>query len=67
MTNRDGQSNGGGRQLAVSLEEAARLLGVSSKTVNREIQRGEIQDFRAGLRLRRILITEIERYIQSRM
>ena len=54
-------------RIAVSLSEAGEMVGISRKTIDREIQRGEIQCFVVGRRQRRILVTEIERYIQSRM
>ncbi len=46
----------------MSVEAVAESLGVSAKTVRREIERGKIRAFRVGLRCLRISQNEVDRY-----
>lgn len=46
----------------LTLEEAAKLLGVSLMTVRREVERGKLRTHRVGMRCVRISMEEFERY-----
>jgi excisionase family DNA binding protein len=50
-------------QLAVDLAEAARLIGVSAKTMRREIDRGRLRAFKVG-RLVRVRTAELQAYLK---
>lgn len=49
-------------QSALTMNQVADALGISVNTVRREINRGRIQTFRAGLRSIRINAEELDRY-----
>jgi len=51
-------------RLAVTVEEAARLLGVGRATLYKLVMRGDIESFTIG-RARRIAITSLEQYTRS--
>ena len=53
------------RRLAVSLDVAAEMLSVSTKTVRREIDRGHLRAVRIG-RLWRVPTSELEAYLRRR-
>jgi excisionase family DNA binding protein len=48
----------------VSLREAAEILGVSVRTVRREIERGRLAAFRVGRNLR-MRMSELRRYMEG--
>jgi excisionase family DNA binding protein len=48
----------------LDLREAGRFLGLCTRTVIREIQRGRLRAFRAG-RTWRIQMSELRRYIEA--
>jgi excisionase family DNA binding protein len=50
------------RPLAVTVEQAAQMLGVGRATLYRLIMRGEIQSFTVG-RARRIAVSVLEAYV----
>jgi excisionase family DNA binding protein len=50
-------------RLAVTVEEAAQLLGVGRATLYRLVMRGEVESFTVG-RARRIAIAALERYMR---
>lgn len=49
---------------AVDRRSAARMLGVSEKTIEREMNRGKIPGFKVGSQWR-ILIRDLETYIEQ--
>jgi excisionase family DNA binding protein len=51
---------------ALTTEEAAEWLGTSRTTVWRLMGRGELRSIRVSARCRRILISELERYVAER-
>jgi excisionase family DNA binding protein len=53
-----------GESECVSLSRAAKILGVSVRTVRREIDRGRLAAFRVGRSLR-IRMSELLRYMES--
>lgn len=53
------------RRLAVSLREAAEMLGVSAKTIRREIMRGRLKGLKVGAQWR-VRTVEIEGYLVRR-
>lgn len=50
------------KRLAVSLEEAAEMLGVCGRTLAREIRRDKLKAFRVG-RSWRVAVAELQGYI----
>ena len=52
-------------QLAVSLKEAAQMLGVHVKTVKREIDRGNLRALKIG-KVWRVRVAEIEAYLKRK-
>jgi excisionase family DNA binding protein len=51
------------RRLAVTVDEAAEMLGVGRATLYKIVMRGEIESFTVG-RARRIAISALEEYAQ---
>jgi excisionase family DNA binding protein len=51
------------RRLAVTINEAAEMLGVGRATLYKLVMRGEIESFTVG-RARRIAISTLEEYVQ---
>lgn len=51
------------RRLAVTVDEAAQMLGVGRATLYKLVMRGEIESFTVG-RARRIAISTLEQYAQ---
>jgi|GEM_PF-5699972 len=51
------------RRLAVTVDEAAEMLGVGRATLYKLVMRGEIESFTVG-RARRIAISTLEEYAQ---
>lgn len=52
-------------RLAVSVEEAGRLISVPERTIWREIADGRLKSFRSGRR-RLIRVSELEAYVERR-
>ena len=50
--------------LAVTVEEWARMLGISRASMYKHVKRGDIESFTIG-RLRRIAISVLERFVQG--
>jgi len=63
----DPSADGAGRKtwkrLAVSLDEAGEMMGVSGKTVKRLIFRGELRGLKVGAQWR-VRVAEIEDYLK---
>jgi excisionase family DNA binding protein len=57
------QSDGSDGCLSVSVSQAGKSLGVCTRTVRREIDRGRLAAFRVGRSLR-IRMTELRRYME---
>ena len=53
------------RPLAVSVDEAEKMLSVSRCTLYKAVMRGEIESFVIGQRTRRIAVSVLERYVGS--
>jgi excisionase family DNA binding protein len=62
--NQEYQENASWARLAVTVEEAAHMLGVSRATLYKVIMRGEIESFTVG-RARRIAISTLEQYARG--
>lgn len=52
-------------QLAVDVKQAARMLGICTKTLRREIDRGELAALRIGKAVR-IRVAEIHAYLKRK-
>jgi excisionase family DNA binding protein len=62
-TSRSGWESNTFRRLAVTVDEAAEMLGVGRATLYKLVMRGEIESFTVG-RARRIAISTLEEYAQ---
>ena len=61
----EGAGRGPSKRLAVDLREAGEMMGVSGKTVKREIFRGSLKGLKVGCQWR-VRVAEIEDYLVRR-